>query len=58
MARVEQVFVDANLPLAHIRDQKPTIFQKGGKEGRHSESLGYILAEMQFVQRAYPGNEW
>lgn len=32
--------------------------QEGGKEGRHTEHLGYILAEMQFLQRAYPGNEW
>lgn len=33
-------------------------FQKGGKDGRHTEHLGYILAEMQFLQRAYPGQEW
>lgn len=32
--------------------------QRGGKQGRHSERLGYILAEMQFLQRAYPGAEW
>ncbi len=32
--------------------------QKGGKSGRHSEHLGYILAEMQFLQRAYPGAQW
>lgn len=32
--------------------------QKGGKAGRHSEHLGYILAEMQFLQRAYPGATW
>ncbi len=30
----------------------------GGKQGRHTEHLGYLLAEMQFLQRAYPGNEW
>ncbi|MEO9144037.1 MAG: 1,2-phenylacetyl-CoA epoxidase subunit PaaC [Ginsengibacter sp.] len=30
----------------------------GGKEGVHTEHLGYILAEMQFMQRAYPGLEW
>lgn len=29
-----------------------------GKEGKHSEHLGYILAEMQFMQRAYPGMKW
>lgn len=32
--------------------------QKGGKTGIHSEHLGYILAEMQFMQRAYPNMEW
>lgn len=32
--------------------------QRGGKQGRHSERLGYILAEMQFLQRAYPGAAW
>jgi ring-1,2-phenylacetyl-CoA epoxidase subunit PaaC len=32
--------------------------QTGGKAGRHTEHLGYLLAEMQFLQRAYPGNEW
>jgi len=30
----------------------------GGKSGRHSEHLGYVLAEMQWLQRAYPGAEW
>ncbi len=32
--------------------------QTGGKTGRHTEDLGYILAEMQFLQRAYPGATW
>ena len=32
--------------------------QTGGKEGMHTEQLGYILADMQFMQRAYPGLEW
>ena len=31
---------------------------EGGKTGTHTEHLGYILAEMQFMQRAYPGLEW
>ena len=30
----------------------------GGKQGRHSEHLGYLLAEMQFLQRSYPGASW
>jgi ring-1,2-phenylacetyl-CoA epoxidase subunit PaaC len=32
--------------------------QRGGKTGRHTEALGYVLAEMQFLQRAYPGASW
>ncbi|NCX94845.1 MAG: phenylacetate-CoA oxygenase subunit PaaI [Chitinophagia bacterium] len=32
--------------------------QSGGKTGIHSEHLGYILAEMQYMQRTYPGMEW
>ena len=33
-------------------------FHKGGKTGSHTEHLGYLLAEMQFLQRAYPGARW
>jgi ring-1,2-phenylacetyl-CoA epoxidase subunit PaaC len=33
-------------------------FRSSGKSGRHSEHLGYVLAEMQFLQRAYPGGVW
>ena len=32
--------------------------QSGGKSGNHSEHLGLLLAEMQFMQRAYPNSEW
>lgn len=31
---------------------------EGGRKGLHSEHLGYILTELQFMQRAYPGMEW
>lgn len=33
-------------------------FQKGGKQGIHSEHMGYLLAELQYMQRAYPDMEW
>ena len=29
-----------------------------GRRGVHSEHLGYILTELQYMQRAYPGMEW
>ena len=32
--------------------------QRGGKRGMHSEHLGYILADLQFLQRAYPNATW
>src|SRR5262249_38128197 len=32
--------------------------QSGGRSGRHTEHLGYLLAEMQFLQRSYPGATW
>lgn len=40
--------------------QRPTDVwpQTGGREGRHTEHLGHLLAEMQFLQRAYPGATW
>ncbi|WP_296942158.1 1,2-phenylacetyl-CoA epoxidase subunit PaaC [uncultured Massilia sp.] len=47
------------LDEATLRMPAPDAFmQRGGKQGRHSERLGYLLAEMQFLQRAYPGAEW
>ncbi len=40
--------------------QTPTIeyFQKGGKMGIHSEHMGYILTELQYMQRTYPNMTW
>ena len=32
--------------------------QTGGRRGCHGEHLGYLLAELQFLQRAYPGARW
>lgn len=52
-AYVAEVFKTATLQLPG-----EGWMQEGGKEGRHSEHLGYVLAEMQFMQRAYPGMEW
>jgi ring-1,2-phenylacetyl-CoA epoxidase subunit PaaC len=51
--RVKEIFIEATLPWPG------EVFQQiGGKEGKHTEHLGFILAELQFMQRAYPGNEW
>jgi ring-1,2-phenylacetyl-CoA epoxidase subunit PaaC len=51
--KVKEIFLEATLPWPG------EVFQQmGGKEGKHTEHLGYILAELQFMQRAYPGSEW
>ncbi len=53
--KVKEIFDEATIPFpAH---ENPGI-RWFGKEGKHSELLGYILAEMQFLQRAYPNSEW
>lgn len=33
-------------------------FQKGGKQGIHTEHMGYILADLQYMQRTYPNMTW
>jgi ring-1,2-phenylacetyl-CoA epoxidase subunit PaaC len=33
-------------------------FRSTGKQGLHSEHMGFILTEMQYLQRAYPGGVW
>jgi ring-1,2-phenylacetyl-CoA epoxidase subunit PaaC len=52
-AEIGRVFAEAMLEIP-----KQSWMQRGGKRGVHSEKLGYILAEMQFLQRAYPGAKW
>lgn len=50
--------VAAVLDEATLRTPQAGWMQSGGKDGRHTEHLGYILAEMQHLQRSYPGLEW
>lgn len=50
--------VAASLEQATLQMPQETAMQKGGRQGLHSEHLGYLLAEMQFLQRAYPGARW
>ena len=46
------------LELATLTQPEASWMQSGGRTGKHSELLGYILAELQYVQRSYPGCEW
>lgn len=50
--------VTATLQEATLSLPRDPWMQRGGKRGMHTEKLGYLLAEMQFLQRAYPGAQW
>ncbi len=54
LAHVQAIFMEATLTMPAA----DAWMQRGGKQGRHSEHLGYLLAEMQFLQRAYPDSTW
>lgn len=51
--KVETVFTEGTLAIP-----KQTWMQSGGKEGKHTEYLGYLLSEMQYLQRTYPNSQW
>ncbi len=51
--KVHHIFEEATLKPLDLK-----WMQKGGKEGYHSEHMGYILSDMQYMQRTYPGQEW
>lgn len=52
-AEVAATLAEAGLETPAAR--RPVL---GGREGRHSEHLGHLLAEMQFLPRAYPDAQW
>ena len=54
LQNVKTIFEEATLLLP----DENAWMQTGGKTGRHTEHLGFILADMQFLQRTYPGCEW
>lgn len=54
LAQLRHTFAEATLTLP----PPEAWMQKNGKQGRHGEHLGFLLAEMQFLQRAYPGAQW
>lgn len=53
MKKVKMVFEEATLPVP-----EKVFMQKGGKTGVHTEHLGYILTELQYLQRTYPNATW
>lgn len=52
-AQLSEILAEANLTCPES-DWALT----GGKQGVHTENMGFILADMQFLQRAYPGATW
>jgi len=51
--KVTDIIAEATLTLPEI-----SWFHKGGKEGIHTEHFGYLLSDMQFMQRSYPDMDW
>ncbi len=50
---IGSIFAEAGLEIS-----KPAYSQTGGRTGRHGEAMGYLLAELQYMQRTYPGAVW
>jgi ring-1,2-phenylacetyl-CoA epoxidase subunit PaaC len=53
MQKVNEIFF-----LAHLKIPKNDFQMNGGKVGNHTEYMGYILAEMQFLPSKYPDAKW
>ena len=53
MADMAQILAAADLAVP-----PESAFRSTGRQGVHSEHMGYILAEMQHLQRSYPGGVW
>jgi ring-1,2-phenylacetyl-CoA epoxidase subunit PaaC len=53
MATVAEVVREATLTLP-----ENNWMQQGGRDGRHSEHLGHLLSELQYMQRSFPGASW
>jgi ring-1,2-phenylacetyl-CoA epoxidase subunit PaaC len=50
--------VDEVLKRAGLKVPEVAWMQRGGREGKHTEHLGHMLAEMQTLQRQHPGATW
>lgn len=50
--------MDEVLAEAGLSPPKASAFMSSGRVGVHSEHMGHMLAEMQYLQRAYPGGAW
>ena len=57
IAHVRDVLEEATLTVPDDAAANHLAY-RGGRQGRHTEALGYVLAEMQYLPRAYPGATW
>ncbi len=57
LAHVREVLEEATLTVPDEAAANHAAY-RGGRQGRHTEALGYVLAEMQHLPRAYPGATW
>jgi ring-1,2-phenylacetyl-CoA epoxidase subunit PaaC len=53
-----QKTIEGVLDEARLTTPEDPYQRSGGRRGFHSEHLGHLLAEMQWMQRSYPGLEW
>ena len=53
LKKASTVLKEATLPVP-----EKTFMQTGGKQGVHTEHLGFILTDLQYLQRTYPNAEW
>lgn len=53
LSKVKEVFAEATLEIP-----ADTFMQRGSRDGKHTEHLGFLLAEMQHLHRVIPGAEW
>jgi ring-1,2-phenylacetyl-CoA epoxidase subunit PaaC len=51
--KVQEIFSEATLAVP-----QDVFMMSGSREGKHTENLGFILAEMQSLHRAHPGVQW
>ena len=61
VSRLEQIWKQRLEPIlreATLNVPSAPFMQSGGRSGRHTEHLGYILADLQYLQRAHPEGVW
>ncbi|MEP7144638.1 MAG: 1,2-phenylacetyl-CoA epoxidase subunit PaaC [Ferruginibacter sp.] len=60
LEKVRAILEEATLwsPDFERGKQEAVFMQSGGKTGTHTEHMGFILSEMQYLQRTYPGAKW